>query len=181
MVCPKHDDSFHHTISAFVCSPLFVTLTIADEANKSEHLRGCIGCLSPVHVSDLASFALKSAFEDRRFRPLTWQELPACSCAVSLLINFQDCSDLEDWELGQHGIKIHFNADSGAFSATFLPEVASEQGWTKRETLLHLISKAGYKGEVTTEILQSVSMKKYESSKVKASWSEFLERCDGNS
>jgi AMMECR1 domain-containing protein len=39
-----------------------------------------------------------------------------------------------DWEIGKHGISLR----AGAYSSTFLPEVAGEQGWSKEDTIKHL-------------------------------------------
>jgi AMMECR1 domain-containing protein len=57
---------------------------------------------------------------------------------VSLLSCFETASGgWHDWELGVHGIIIEFvDPDPPSAgcrrSATFLPEVAQEQGWSKR-------------------------------------------------
>lgn len=56
---------------------------------------------------------------------------------------FEKISDPLDWELGTHGIRVVFDTGFGRPSATFLPDVAVEQGWDKEETLLHLAAKAG--------------------------------------
>ena len=53
--------------------------------------------------------------------------------------------------MGTHGISIHFTHPKedargtrrATYSATFLPEVASELGWDVLETIKHLIEKAG--------------------------------------
>ena len=39
------------------------------------------------------------------------------------------------------------------YSATFLPEVAKEQSWTTKETVVALIRKAGDRGTVTNDLL----------------------------
>ena len=50
--------------------------------------------------------------------------------SVSILRHFEEASDHLDWEVGLHGIRIEFYTDNGRSrrSATYLPEVASEQG-----------------------------------------------------
>jgi AMMECR1 domain-containing protein len=45
-----------------------------------------------------------------------------------------------------HGIKIAFYARGRRFGSTYLPDVASEQGWTKEETIVSLMRKAGWSG-----------------------------------
>lgn len=53
------------------------------------------------------------------------------SVNVSLLVNFEDAKDIYDWVVGTHGIIIKSHYKGGYYSGTFLPEVASEQGWNK--------------------------------------------------
>ena len=70
-------------------------------------------------------------------------ELPNLNCEVSLLVNFEEAKNPYDWEVGKHGIDIKFEDEEGEFhSATYLPEVAEEQGWDQKTTLKHLIRKA---------------------------------------
>ena len=51
-----------------------------------------------------------------------------------------------DWELGTHGIRIAFTWQGKRYGATYLPDVAREQGWSKTETLVSLMRKAGWNG-----------------------------------
>lgn len=69
-----------------------------------------------------------SAFKDSRFSPISVDEISALHVSVSILCNFQDGSDYLDWEVGTHGIRIEFHSDRGRRTATYLPEVAVEQG-----------------------------------------------------
>ncbi|CAN0326750.1 unnamed protein product, partial [Discosporangium mesarthrocarpum] len=113
-------------------SGLFVTW---DTHNRGEEsLRGCIGTLTPQPISCLTDYVYSSALHDRRFEPVDRSELPELSAAVSLLVKYEPARNWEDWEVGVHGIVINFNGESGtSYSATFLPEVAPEQGkrpWT---------------------------------------------------
>lgn len=75
-----------------------------------------------------------------------------------------------------HGIQIVFDdPDSGRRRrATYLPEVAPEQGWDARETLDSLIKKAGYHGKVTEALLKSIQLERYQSSKEKLTYAEYL-------
>lgn len=50
------------------------------------------------------------------------------------------------WELGKHGLRISFTHHSRRYGATYLPDVAREQGWTKEETITSLMRKAGWNG-----------------------------------
>lgn len=51
-----------------------------------------------------------------------------------------------DWTLGKHGLRISFTNHGRRHGATYLPDVAREQGWTKEETLISLMRKAGWSG-----------------------------------
>ena len=66
---------------------------------------------------------------DSRFSPITRDELPRLRVAVSILRHFEDAQDYLDWTVGVHGIRIEFHNEKGSKrSATYLPEVAPEQG-----------------------------------------------------
>ncbi|KAK0673604.1 AMMECR1 domain-containing protein [Cercophora samala] len=128
-------------------SPLFITWN----TNHPRHgyiLRGCIGTFEaqPL-VTGLSSYALISALQDSRFQPISLAELPKLQVAVTLLTDFEDAADKMDWELGKHGIRISFYDRGRRYGATYLPDVATEQGWTKEETLISLMRKAGWSGK----------------------------------
>lgn len=53
-----------------------------------------------------------------------------------------------DWVLGTHGLRISFVHRGRRYGATYLPDVAVEQGWTKEETVESLMRKAGWDGGV---------------------------------
>jgi uncharacterized protein (TIGR00296 family) len=132
-----------HTISE---SPLFVTWN-KTSPNTAPRLRGCIGTFESQPLAQgLASYALTSALGDTRFNPVTLSELPKLEVSVTLLTDFETCSDPMDWELGVHGLKVSFYHHHKRYGATYLPDVAVEQGWTKEETLLSLMRKAGWWG-----------------------------------
>ncbi|OBS72481.1 hypothetical protein A6R68_12945 [Neotoma lepida] len=74
-------------------------------------------------------YPIAGALKDSRFPPMTRDELPRLFCSVSLLTNFEDVCDYLDWEVGVHGIRIEFINEKGSKrTATYLPEVAKEQG-----------------------------------------------------
>ncbi|EGD98880.1 ammecr1 family protein [Trichophyton tonsurans CBS 112818] len=142
--------------------PLFVTWnTVSRSGYKS--LRGCIGTFDAQELSSgLKSYALTSAFGDTRFSPIPAQLLPSLSCSLTLLSNFETCSHALDWELGMHGIRISFVHRGRRYGATYLPDVAVDQGWTKEETVESLMRKAGWEGassagSVTRRFLRSGS------------------------
>ncbi|GAA5915107.1 uncharacterized protein JCM6883_003274 [Sporobolomyces salmoneus] len=59
--------------------------------------------------------------------------------------------------------------------ATFLPDVAGEQGWSKVDAVNAAIRKAGYKGTVTEELRKKCKVSRYQSKKVKVDHEEWLE------
>lgn len=71
---------------------------------------------------------LNSAFRDRRFQPLAETEIPTLEIGISLLVKYEKGDNCFDWEVGKHGIIIEFRAGGHRYSATYLPEVAQEQG-----------------------------------------------------
>ncbi|EAW09524.1 AMMECR1 domain-containing protein [Aspergillus clavatus NRRL 1] len=132
--------------------PLFVTWdTLSKNGRKS--LRGCIGTFEAQELSDgLKSYALTSAFDDTRFSPIPESLLPSLSCSLTLLGSFEPCTNALDWSVGVHGIRISFIHRGRRYGATYLPDVAVEQGWTKEETLESLMRKAGWNGQTTGSV-----------------------------
>lgn len=127
-------------------SPLFVTWNTLS-ARHGRVLRGCIGTFEAQELEDgLASYALISALQDMRFRPVSLAELPSLEVAVTLLTDFEEARDAFDWELGRHGLRISFQHHGKRYGSTYLPDVAVEQGWDKEETVVSLMRKAGWVG-----------------------------------
>jgi uncharacterized protein (TIGR00296 family) len=146
--------------------PLFVTWT----KGKTKDLRGCIGTfVSNDLETNLKSFSLIAALNDRRFPPIGVTEIPKLNCGVSLLINFEAAKDCYDWEVGKHGIQISF----GHYSATFLPEVPIEHHMDKNTTLEHLIRKAGYMGQLE-DVEKKIKLRRYQSIKLFMTYEEYL-------
>ncbi|KAI8888450.1 hypothetical protein K501DRAFT_320834 [Backusella circina FSU 941] len=146
--------------------PLFVTWNV--ESGDELVLRGCIGNFNPMPLhKGLEKYALISALEDRRFRPISLKEIPKLHCAVSLLTDFEEANDYLDWEIGKHGIWIEFKTESGhKTTATYLPEVMSEQGWTKEEAIDSLLRKGGYRGSFSSTIYDTIVLTRYQSQKM---------------
>ena len=114
---------------------VFVTL------KKKGELRGCIGRI----IGDeplcklVGKMAVQSALNDRRFSPLTADELNAIEIEISVLTPLKQVSGAGDIVVGRDGVLL----SKDGHSAVFLPQVATEQGW-KREALLdNLCLKAG--------------------------------------
>ena len=83
-----------------------------------------------------------AALDDDRFNPITIDEVSQLHVAVSLLVNFSEpLVDNLDWEVGRHGVDMDLCFKGKNYSSTFLPEVAAEEGWDQRATLLELLLK----------------------------------------
>lgn len=153
--------------------PLFVTWKIGNKKS----LRGCIGTFTSLNLhKGIKEYALTSAMNDSRFNPVSKHEISQLSVSVSLLVGFEDGSDYLDWTVGIHGIKIEFGYGRSTKTATFLPDVAKEQGWTKEETVEALLKKAGVRGPMTQALKDSIKLIRYRSEKVEMDFEEYLSR-----
>jgi len=107
-------------------------------------LRGCIGRFvseKPLWQT-VKLMAISSAVEDPRFigMRIEPQELPQLKVEVSVLSRMEKTDDPLSIELGKHGIYVKRGTQTGCF----LPQVATETGWTKEEFLSNCCShKAG--------------------------------------
>ncbi|MBN1804170.1 MAG: AmmeMemoRadiSam system protein A [Sedimentisphaerales bacterium] len=116
----------------------FVTL------KNGEHLRGCIGQFTsemPL-VELIEQMAMASATTDPRFldEPITPDELLQLHIEISVLSPLKKTDDPLSLELGKDGIYIK----RGVASGCFLPQVATETGWSEEEFLSYCCShKAG--------------------------------------
>ncbi|XP_059472773.1 AMMECR1-like protein [Neocloeon triangulifer] len=152
--------------------PLFVTW----KTGRDYRLRGCIGTFDAMNLhSGLREYSITSAVKDSRFNPISRDELPRLHVSVSILRHFEDANDCMDWQIGVHGIRIEFINEHGSKrTATYLPEVAPEQGWDRVQTIDSLLRKGGYKGQVTAEFRRSVRLTRYQSEKVSVSYEEYV-------
>jgi len=172
--------------------PLFVTWnTVPSRPGGRSRLRGCIGNFGAMSlVEGLADYALISALQDHRFSPIGADEIPKLECRVSLLTDFEDVPTHLDWDIGTHGIYITFPVPSRTstsifgssrrntqqiLSATYLPDVIPEQGWTKLEAVESAMRKAGWDGPIDEGMLLSVRLKRYQSRHVTVTWREYVE------
>ena len=105
-------------------------------------LRGCIGHFEgdkPLW-SIVQEMAISSSTRDYRFPPVTLQELKQIDIEISVLTPLRKISSDKEIILGKHGIYMR----KGDKAGTFLPQVATETGWTKEEFLGHCArDKAG--------------------------------------
>ncbi|KAK4143082.1 AMMECR1 domain-containing protein [Dichotomopilus funicola] len=155
-------------------SPLFVTWNAFSTRHGEYHLRGCIGTFEAQPIEHgLSSYAIISALEDTRFHPISTRELPSLEVAVTLLTDFEDADDEMDWELGTHGLRISFVYHGRRYGATYLPDVATEQGWTKEETLVSLMRKAGWVGKKERWNEVPLNVVRYQGKKKTVEYAEF--------
>jgi uncharacterized protein (TIGR00296 family) len=140
-------------------------------------LRGCIGSLSRIHLSEsLGDYAIKSGIDDSRFSPIDISELSSIKCTVSILHSFQKCDHHLDWVVGLHGITVEFtipSVSSRVYRATFLPKVAQEQGWTNSETIKQAVCKSGFTGNLTS-VISYLTVTRYMASTASMSYSDFI-------
>ncbi len=114
----------------------FVTL------NEHGELRGCIGNLignQPLYLT-IRDMAVEAAVSDPRFLPVKLIDLANIEIEVSALSPMERVDSADKIILGKHGVLVR----KGFRSGVFLPQVATETGWSKEEFLSNLCShKAG--------------------------------------
>jgi hypothetical protein len=113
----------------------FVTL------HKDGKLRGCIGHIraqKPL-VDTVVEMAEAAAFQDPRFPPVTSEELGQLEYEISVLTPLRRIKDVEEIQVGVHGIYLK----KGGSSGLLLPQVATEWGWERITFLEHTCTKAG--------------------------------------
>lgn len=151
--------------------PLFVTWKIG----KDKRLRGCIGTFSAMRLhSGLREYAITSALKDSRFSPITRDEIQRLTVSVSILQGFEEARGYLDWTLGVHGIRIEFYNERGSKrTATYLPQVATEQGWDQTQTIDSLLRKGGYRAAITPEMRRSIKLTRYTSQECHMTYGEY--------
>jgi AmmeMemoRadiSam system protein A len=113
----------------------FVTL------KKRGELRGCVGRMIPDEplVKTVGAMAIQAAFNDRRFNPLTANELKDIEIEISILTPMKQVASATDIVVGRDGVLL----GKDNHHAVFLPQVATEQGWNREAMLDNLCLKAG--------------------------------------
>jgi len=113
----------------------FVTL------KKHGELRGCIGRLVPRRPLYLTiqNVAISAAINDRRFLPVTKEELKDINIEISVLWPLEPIEDVSEIEVGRHGLVIVKGQNHGVL----LPQVATEENWDRNEFLRQICLKAG--------------------------------------
>jgi len=114
----------------------FVTL------KKNHSLRGCIGHFEanlPLWKV-VQQMAIAAATQDHRFDEVQLHEISELDLEISVLTPLKRIKTADEFILGKQGIYIK----KGYSSGTFLPQVATETGWSKEEFLGHCAhDKAG--------------------------------------
>jgi AmmeMemoRadiSam system protein A len=113
----------------------FVTL------KKNENLRGCIGYIEAIKplYKTVAEMAIAAAFNDPRFPPLNPNELKDVNLEISVLSPLKKIDDINEIEVGVHGLYI----TKGFHSGLLLPQVATEYKWDRLTFLEETCYKAG--------------------------------------
>ena len=109
--------------------------------NKKGQLRGCIGYIEghgPLYKT-IEEMAEAAAFRDPRFSPVREKELPELGIEISVLTPLKRITDVNEIEVGKHGIYIK----KGWYSGLLLPQVATEYRWDRQTFLEHTCQKAG--------------------------------------
>jgi AmmeMemoRadiSam system protein A len=120
-----------------VSPPEYVELQVPDHGvfvslHRKEQLRGCLGCFSapgPLWQT-VMEFSMASASDSRFvYDPVTFGELCQLQIEISVLSPLRRIKDYKEAILGEHGIVV----EKGAMRGVFLPQVATETGWTLEE------------------------------------------------
>jgi AmmeMemoRadiSam system protein A len=111
-------------------SALFVTL------KKQGMLRGCVGCFAPDAplVEQAQKMAIEAATRDPRFHPLKAAELKDIEISIQVLSPIRPVGSPEEIRVGEHGVVVR----QGARQGVYLPDVATEMGWTREQMLTSL-------------------------------------------
>jgi MEMO1 family protein len=128
----------HSPASPALNQPLgaFVTL------KENGELRGCIGRFEPSEplYKIVQQMAVSAATQDPRFRPVSAGELGQLNYEISVLSPLRKVPNANEIVPGKHGVSV----SKGFHHGVFLPQVATETGWSKEEFLSELCSqKAG--------------------------------------
>lgn len=124
---------------------VFVTL------KKNGELRGCLGRFDSNGIKLhqlIATIAAESATHDMRFSPVTLDELSQVDIQISILSPLVPVNDIQEIEIGKHGLKIRGRNPFGVIrTGTLLPQVAIEHDWDVIEFLTKTCEKTGIESE----------------------------------
>jgi AmmeMemoRadiSam system protein A len=108
--------------------------------HKNNRLRGCIGVFSSKEPlwKTVQENAVAAAFRDPRFAPVEADELPQIDIEISVLSPLRQITDVNEIEVGRHGIFIMQGRNRGVL----LPQVAVEYGFDREAFLAETCLKA---------------------------------------
>ena len=117
--------------------------------HKNGRLRGCIGVFASKEPlwKTVQEMAKSAATRDPRFVPVEAEELPSIEIEISVLSPLMKIADVEEIEVGRHGIYIMQGLNRGVL----LPQVAIEHGFDRDEFLSETCVKAGLDPEAWRE------------------------------
>jgi uncharacterized protein len=109
--------------------------------HRGSDLRGCIGQLYPDRelYRIVQHCVLSAALDDSRFIAVSQDEVRELSIEISVLTPFRRIRDIEEVEVGKHGLYVV----QGIFRGLLLPQVATEYGWDRITFVQHTCRKAG--------------------------------------
>ena len=124
-----------------------VFVTINSVRNGDKELRGCIGYPYPTSqlVEAVIDSAINAATQDRRFYPLSLDELSKVVFEVSVLtppepVEVKNPKEyLSKIKVGEDGLIV----EKGYYRGLLLPQVPVEWGWCEEEFLCQCCIKAG--------------------------------------
>ena len=87
--------------------------------------------------------AVAAATSDKRFPPLTVEELSEVSIELSVLSPLRRVNDIQEIQVGIHGLLIYQAGREGVL----LPQVAVDNNWNRDEFLENICLKAGLPGD----------------------------------
>jgi len=110
--------------------------------HKHGQLRGCIGNIvgrQPLYLT-VRDMAVAAAAQDPRFNPVSKEELKEIDIEISVLSEPRPAASPDEIQMGVHGVIVK----RGFHQGVFLPQVATETGWSREEFLAQLCAqKAG--------------------------------------
>jgi AmmeMemoRadiSam system protein A len=109
--------------------------------HNTGNLRGCIGNITattPLWMT-VINMAVEASTRDPRFPPITSGELEDIDIEISALSPLWRIKDINEIEVGKHGILIRKGFNQGLL----LPQVATENGLDRISFLEHTCLKAG--------------------------------------
>lgn len=135
-------DKMNHPVTNELTSNLKKYCGVFVSLHKNGKLRGCMGRMTgdqPLYKM-VQEMTVSAATQDPRFDRVRKDELSGMEVEISVLSPMKRIESIDAIELGKHGILI----EAGHRHGVFLPQVATETGWTKEEFLGHCArDKAG--------------------------------------